>query len=89
MLLRNIQLPIQTSRVAEVRVEDAVSESMFISEAFPKKTLSFPSFVLAELLWKGKMKSKQGSFSESSGANHNIAQCFSQLWAHRGSCFWW
>lgn len=67
---------------AEVHVEDAisaaVSESMFISEAFPKKILSFPSFVLAQLLWKGKMKNKQNSFSESSGANCNTVQRFSR-----------
>lgn len=51
-----------------VCVEDAISaalrESQFISEAFPKKILDFPSFVLAQLLWKEKIKNKQSSFSE-------------------------
>lgn len=37
---------------------------LLISEAFPKKILNFPSFVLAQLLWKGKMKAKQSFFSE-------------------------
>lgn len=49
-------------------MEDAISaalrESQFISEAFPKKILDFPSFVLAQLLWKEKIKNKQSSFSE-------------------------
>lgn len=61
----------------EDAISAAVSENMFISEAFPKKILRFPGFVLAQLLWKGKMKNKQNSFSESSGANHNAVQCFS------------
>lgn len=79
-LLRDIQLLTQNSPAAKMRVEDAISaaisESMFISEAFPKKILRFPGFVLAQLLWKGKMKNKQNSFSESSGASHKAVQCF-------------
>lgn len=48
----------------EDAVSAALSESLFISEAFPKKILDFSSFVLAQLLWEGKIKNKQSSSSE-------------------------
>lgn len=49
----------------EGAISAALSKSLVISEAFPKKILDFPSLVLAQLLWKGKIKNKQSSFSES------------------------
>ena len=61
---RDIQLLAQTSPAVccqgarQDAISAAISETVFISEAFPKKILHFPSFVLAQLLWKGKMKNR-------------------------------